>query len=91
VSTFGHADAGKTLDKRAFLLSYARIFFAKLVSWIFVQRLETLFGHRDQAGDTGPQERSTAANHVWLMIVLDTNIVAALMANGADIDLACKS
>jgi hypothetical protein len=34
VSTFGHADAGKTLDKRAFLLSYARIFFAKLVSWI---------------------------------------------------------
>jgi hypothetical protein len=34
VSTFGHAEAGKTLDKRAFLLSYARIFFAKLVSWI---------------------------------------------------------
>jgi hypothetical protein len=24
------------------------------------------------------------------MIVLDTNIVAALMANGADIDLACS-
>jgi hypothetical protein len=37
------------------------------------------------------KSRSTAANHVWLMIVLDTNIVAALMANGADIDLACKS
>ena len=44
------------------------------------------FRAQGRARAAGPQERSAATHHLWVVIVLDTNIVAALMANGADLD-----